>query len=91
MAAKMFSDPVRVDEKGNFLRPPTTFRNWIGSANGEKGVEFPAAKGRYHLYVSLACPWACRTLMLRSLKGLQSVIDVTVVDWLLTDQGNFTC
>ena len=83
MAAKMFNDPSRADEKGRFVRPPTTFRKWI---NGEDG-EFPAEQGRYHLYVSLACPWACRTLMVRAMKGLQGCISVTVVDWLLGNEG----
>lgn len=87
MAAKLFSDPKRNDEKGNFVRPPTTFRKWIGAAGEGGAVEYPAATGRYHLYVSLACPWASRTLMVRSMKGLQGVIGLTVVDWLLGDEG----
>ena len=49
--------------------------------------KYPAASGRYHLYVSYACPWANRTLIARNLKGLQSIISVDVVDWLLTDKG----
>ena len=43
--------------------------------------------GRYHLYVSLACPWANRTLILRKLKGLEKIITVDVVEWLLTEKG----
>ena len=67
---------------GRFVRSDAQFRNWItadGSAgpSGEGG--FPAEKGRYHLYVSLACPWANRTLILRSLKGLQDFISISVV------------
>ena len=63
------------------------------SVDGSSG--FPAVAGRYHLYVSLACPWACRTLMARALKGLEAAISVTVVDpknrrgdrgWEFTDQ-----
>ncbi len=60
---------------GRFVRQDSAFRNWIGAADGK----FPAEKGRYHLYVSLACPWAHRTLIFRELKGLTDFIDVTVV------------
>ncbi|MFD1341097.1 glutathione S-transferase family protein [Litorisediminicola beolgyonensis] len=67
---------------GKFVRSETSFRNWItadGSAgpSGEGG--FPAEAGRYHLYVSYACPWAHRTLIFRALKGLEDVIGVSVV------------
>lgn len=62
------------DEEGEFDRQETTFREWIGDN------EFPAESGRYHLYVSYACPWAHRTLITRALKGLEDVISVDVVD-----------
>src|ERR1700686_3325989 len=67
---------------GHFVRPPTHFRNWVtpnGSAapSGEGG--FAAEAGRYHLYVSLACPWAHRTIIFRKLKGLENVISMSVV------------
>ncbi|WP_126978470.1 glutathione S-transferase family protein [Frigidibacter oleivorans] len=67
---------------GAFQRTTTTFRNWItpdGSPgpSGEGG--FAAEAGRYHLYVSYACPWAHRTLIFRALKGLEPLIDVSVV------------
>jgi len=67
---------------GAFQRDTSRFRNWIttdGSPgpSGEDG--FPAESGRYHLYVSLACPWAHRTLVFRRLKGLEDHIDVSVV------------
>lgn len=55
------------------------------SADGSSG--FPAESNRYHLYVSLACPWAHRTLIVRKLKGLDNIISCTVVDWLLTEKG----
>ena len=65
------------DTGGRFVRKSASFRNWItadGSA-GPSGVGgFQAEKGRYHLYVSLACPWAHRTLIFRNLKGLDSFI-----------------
>lgn len=72
------------DTSGKFNRMPTKFRNQI-TADASSG--FPAVAGRYHLYVSLACPWAHRTLIMRKLKGLESAIDVSIVDPLLTDQG----
>ena len=54
-------------------------------ADGSSG--FKAQAGRYHLYVSLACPWAHRTLIVRKLKGLEDVISVNVVDWLNVERG----
>jgi len=60
---------------GKFVRKDSSFRDWIGAEDGK----FPAEKGRYHLYVSLACPWAHRTLILRQLKGLADIIDVSIV------------
>ena len=75
---------------GEFRRQDSRFRNWVtadGSAgpSGEPG--FRAEKGRYHLYVSLACPWAHRTLIFRRLKRLEDYIDVTVVDPIMLDNG----
>ena len=75
---------------GRFVRKDSAFRNWItedGSAgpSGEGG--FGAAAGRYHLYVSLACPWAHRTLIMRRLKGLEELMDVSVVHWHMAEQG----
>lgn len=64
------------DSKGRFVRPSTTFRNKI-TADGSSG--FKAEKGRYHLYISWACPWAHRTAILRSLKGLEDAISLSVV------------
>ena len=69
---------------GVFLRPDSAFRDKV-SADGSSG--FAAEAGRYHLYVSLACPWAHRTLILRALKGLEPVISVSVVHPLMHDQG----
>ncbi|MGG6265187.1 glutathione S-transferase family protein [Leptolyngbya sp. AN03gr2] len=74
------------DESGKFNRTPTKFRDRI-TADGSSG--FQAASGRYHLYVSLACPWAHRTLIMRSLKGLEEVIGLSIVDAVLSDKGWF--
>lgn len=75
---------------GSFVRTDAQFRNWItkdGSPgpSGEGG--FAAQSGRYHLYVSLACPWAHRTLIFRALKGLESMITVSVVHPYMGDHG----
>ncbi|MGK0459234.1 MAG: putative glutathione S-transferase [Candidatus Azotimanducaceae bacterium] len=66
---------------GEFRRQDSRFRSWIGDD------EFPAERDRYHLYVSLACPWAHRTLIFRNLKQLEDVIGVTVVEPLMLDNG----
>jgi len=82
--------PVQAeDEEGGFVRQASVFRNWItpdGSPGptGEGG--FKAEAGRYHLYVALICPWASRTLMVRTLKGLEDAISVTVLDPRLTEK-----
>jgi glutathionyl-hydroquinone reductase len=75
---------------GKFERSTAQFRNWItpGGAAGPTGkAGFKAEAGRYHLYVSLACPWANRTLILRALKGLQDVIGLSVVNPLMAENG----
>lgn len=75
---------------GRFQRENAQRRNWI-TADGAPGPSgeggFRAEAGRYHLYVSLACPWAHRTLIYRQLKGLSELIDVSVVSWLMREQG----
>ncbi|NJL60821.1 MAG: glutathione S-transferase family protein [Methylacidiphilales bacterium] len=73
---KWISEREQEDTEGKFIRPSTTFRNQI-TADGASG--FKAEPGRYHLYISWACPWACRTAILRQLKGLQDVIGLSVV------------
>ncbi len=65
------------NEDGEFDRQETSFRDWV---EADPDARFPAEAGRYHLYVSLACPWAHRTLLTRSLKGLEDAISVSVVD-----------
>ena len=69
---------------GRFVRKPTSFHSWV-TADGSSG--FPAEESRYHLYISLACPWAHRTLLVRNLKGLQSVIPLHIVDPLMLENG----
>lgn len=69
---------------GRFVRADTQFRDQI-TADGASG--FKAEKGRYHLYISLACPWAHRTLIFRHLKGLEDAISISAVDPFMADQG----
>jgi putative glutathione S-transferase len=75
---------------GRFVRDDTQFRNWV-THDGQPGPTgeggFPAEAGRYHLYVSYACPWAHRTLIFRVLKKLESVISVSVVDPRMGNEG----
>ncbi len=75
---------------GRFLRSESQFRNWV-TADGAPGPTgeggFAAAPGRYHLYVSLACPWAHRTLIFRKLKRLEDAIGVSVVHWHMGEYG----
>ncbi|TKI04071.1 glutathione S-transferase family protein [Martelella alba] len=83
--------PVQAtDEKGGFVRQTSSFRHWI-TPDGTPGVTgeggFKAEADRYHLYVAFICPWASRTLMARSLKGLERVVSVSVVEPFLYDQG----
>jgi putative glutathione S-transferase len=77
-------------EGGRFNRPTTKFRNWVtpdGSPGPTGDGGFPAESGRYHLYVSLACPWAHRTIIFRHLKGLESIISMSVTSWLMGENG----
>lgn len=75
---------------GRYVRKASAFRNWVtadGSA-GPSGVSgFKAEPDRYHLYVSLACPWAHRTLIFRALKGLEDMIPISVVHWFMGEDG----
>jgi glutathionyl-hydroquinone reductase len=72
------------DKEGRFQRPPTVFRERI-TADGSSG--FPAEAGRYHLYISYACPWASRVAIIRRLKRLEAAIPMTVVDPHMGDDG----
>lgn len=75
---------------GRFVRAESVFRNWI-TADGTPGPTglggFKAEPGRYHLYISYACPWAHRTLIYWALKGLDGMIDISVVHWLMGEKG----
>ena len=78
------------DNNGEFIREDSQFRSWItpdGSAGPSGIAGFPAEPGRYHLYVSLACPWAHRTLIFRKLKSLEDIIAVSIVHPHMLDQG----
>lgn len=75
---------------GHFIRSESQFRNWItadGSAGPAGQGGFKAESGRYHLYVSLACPWASRVLIFRALKGLEEVITLSVVNPYMGENG----
>ena len=76
--------PDEQSEEGLFLRQEDTFRDWVTS-DGRSG--FPAQAGRYHLYVSWACPWAHRTIIVRHLKRLEEVIGMSVVDPVRDERG----
>ena len=76
--------PDEQNPEGAFTRQPDRFRHWV-TADGSSG--YPAAPGRYHLYVSWACPWAHRTIIVRKLKHLEPVIGMTVVDPIRDEQG----
>ncbi len=75
---------------GRFERQASRYRNWV-TADGASGPSgkggFAAEPGRYHLYVSLACPWAQRTLIFRALKGLEAMISISVVHWRMLEHG----
>ena len=75
---------------GRFVRQASTFRNWVtpDGAPGPTGAGgFKAEPGRYHVYVSFACPWAHRTLIFRKLKRLEPMIALSVVHWLMAENG----
>jgi putative glutathione S-transferase len=72
------------DKTGEFKRQQSVFRSWI---ENKPDAEFPAEKDRYHLYVSYACPWAHRALIVRQLKGLEDIIGFTSVHWHMGEKG----
>ncbi len=76
--------PDEQTESGEFRRQEDAFRKWISS---DGSTPYPATAGRYHLYVSLACPWASRTIIFRKLKGLEEAIGMTIVDPIRDEKG----
>jgi putative glutathione S-transferase len=81
---------ARADRTGQFIRESSSFRHWVtvdGSAGPTGTAGFKAEPGRYHLYVALNCPWACRALIYRALKKLDDVISVSITAPEFTDQG----
>ncbi len=76
--------PDEETESGEFKRQEDVFRDWVSN---DGSTAYAAAAGRYHLYVSLACPWASRTVITRKLKGLEAAIGITVVDPIRDDNG----
>ena len=80
----LWQDAAYESESGEFVRQDSVFRDWV-TADGSSG--FRAEPERYHLYVSLACPWAHRTLILRALKGLENAITLSIVDPYMGPEG----
>ena len=76
--------PDEQSKEGAFERQEDAFRDWVTQ---DESSGFPPESGRYHLYVSLACPWAHRTVIMRKLKGLEGLIGMTVVDPIRDDRG----
>lgn len=72
----MMSNLAPRSKSGEYIRPNSQFRNFVGT---EAGNPYPAEAGRYNLYVGLSCPWAHRTLVVRGLKGLEDAISVSIV------------
>ncbi|KOP26356.1 glutathionyl-hydroquinone reductase YqjG [Hapalosiphon sp. MRB220] len=84
IAGKWITGENKQNQSGEFHEIPTTFRDRV-SADGTS--RFKVEAFRYHLYVSLACPWAHRTLIMREIKGLNDVISVSIVDPIMSDKG----
>jgi len=76
--------PTEQSESGEFYRQEDAFREWVSD---DGSSPYPAAADRYHLYVSLACPWASRTIIFRKLKGLEDAVGITIVDPIRDEHG----
>ena len=81
---KWSTEWYKPDEKGRFVRPKTVFHDWV---RADGSTPYAAEAGRYHLYVSYACPWAHRVLIMRKLKGLEHAISLSVVDPFMSSEG----
>ncbi len=77
------NEPLPVSSTGEFVRPSSTFRNWVRAGDGE----YPAVPGRYHLYVSRACPWCHRTMIARIAKRLEGIVSISFVEPFVFDHG----
>src|SRR5436189_1123544 len=76
--------PKETPGDGEFERQDDAFREWVSS---DGSTPHPAVSGRYHLYVSLACPWASRTIIVRHLQGLDQVVGMSIVDPVRDERG----
>src|SRR5688572_15609657 len=76
--------PNEQSETGEFQRQEDAFRERVSA---DRSTPYPAESGRYHLYISLACTWASRALIVRNLKGLQEAVGMTVVDPVRDERG----
>jgi putative glutathione S-transferase len=76
--------PDEQTKSGEFRRQPDAFREWVSN---DGSTSYAAAADRYHLYISLACPWASRTVIFRKLKGLEEAIGMTIVDPIRDEEG----
>src|SRR5437016_12159942 len=76
--------PDEETKSGEFKRQEDAFRDWISN---DGSTPYAAEAGRYHLYVSWACPWASRTIIVRKLKGLEDAIGMTAVDPIRDERG----
>jgi putative glutathione S-transferase len=78
------SQPPAASASGEYIRPSSTFRNWIRAGDDP---QFPALPGRYHLYVSRACPWCHRTMIARVAKRLENIVSISYVEPFVFDHG----
>lgn len=84
MSASVRAAFPKEQEDGRFVRQGDVFRDWV---TGDKHSGYPAEAGRYHLYISWACPWAHRTAIVRTLKGLERAVGISIVDPIRDDRG----
>jgi putative glutathione S-transferase len=78
------TDTLAASSSGEFVRPPSTFRNWVRAGDDDGYAALP---GRYHLYVARACPWCHRTMIARVAKRLENIISISYVEPYVFDQG----